>query len=60
MPASSDLYFPPEDSAFEVEHMPNATLRVCQSDWGHFAGDPRGTSPDIELVDAALRELLAS
>ena len=28
MPASTDLYFPPEDSEIEVAHMPNAELRV--------------------------------
>jgi homoserine O-acetyltransferase/O-succinyltransferase len=60
MPASTDLYFPPKDSEYEVKHMPNAELRVCQSDWGHFAGDPRGTSPDIAFVDKAIKELLAS
>jgi homoserine O-acetyltransferase/O-succinyltransferase len=59
MPASSDLYFPPEDSAFEVENMPNAELRVVGTYWGHFAGGP-GTSPDdIVTLDAALKELLA-
>ena len=59
MPASSDLYFPPEDSEYEVKHMPNAELRVCKTDWGHFAGGP-GTSPeDIKFLDAALKELLA-
>jgi homoserine O-acetyltransferase/O-succinyltransferase len=59
MPGSSDLYFPPADSEYEVKHMPNAELRVCETDWGHFGGDPRGTSPDIKVVDDALRELLA-
>jgi homoserine O-acetyltransferase/O-succinyltransferase len=60
MPASSDLYFPPEDSEYEVAHMPNAELRVCKTDWGHFAGGP-GTSPeDIKFLDAALKELLAA
>jgi homoserine O-acetyltransferase len=60
MPASSDLYFPPEDNAIEVSHMPNAELRVVDTVWGHFAGGP-GTSPaDIKVLDAALRELLAS
>ena len=58
MPASSDLYFPPEDSEYEVKHMPNAELRVCKTDWGHFGGDPRGTSPDIVQVDTAIKELL--
>jgi len=48
MPASTDLYFPPEDNVFEVAHMPHAELRVVDTVWGHFAGGP-GTSPaDIE------------
>ncbi|VTZ51445.1 Hydrolase alpha/beta [Methylocella tundrae] len=60
MPSKTDLYFPPEDNAFEVAHMPNAELRVIDSIWGHFAGGP-GTSPaDVKTLDAALRELLAS
>ena len=60
MPAKTDLYFPPEDNALEVKHMPNARLQVVDTVWGHFAGGP-GTSPeDIKVLDAALRELLAS
>jgi homoserine O-acetyltransferase len=59
MPASTDLYFPPEDNAIEVSHMPNAELRIVETVWGHFAGGP-GTSPaDIKVLDGALRELLA-
>jgi homoserine O-acetyltransferase len=60
MPASTDLYFPPADSEYEVKQMPNAELRIQDTDWGHFGGDPRGTSPDIAQVDAAIKELLAS
>ena len=48
MPASTDLYFPPEDSEFEVKHMPNAELRVVETDWGHFGGGP-GTSPTFAV-----------
>ncbi|MEO8627560.1 MAG: alpha/beta fold hydrolase [Betaproteobacteria bacterium] len=60
MPASTDLYFPPEDSEYEVAHMPNAELRTVKSVWGHFAGGP-GTSPeDVKTLDKALVELLAS
>ena len=60
MPASTELYFPPEDSANEVSRMPNAELRTVETYWGHFAGGP-GTSPaDIEVIDAALKELLES
>ena len=60
MPASTDLYFPPEDNAIEARLMPNAELRVVETFWGHFAGG-HGTSPDdIAVLDAALKELLAS
>ena len=60
MPASTDLYFPPEVNAFEVRDMPNAELRIVHFDWGHFAGGP-GTSPDdIAVLESALVELLAS
>jgi homoserine O-acetyltransferase len=60
MPGQTDLYFPPEDSEFEVAHMPNATLIPVPSIWGHFAGGP-GTNPaDVEFIDNKLKELLAS
>lgn len=60
MPGRTDLYFPPEDSRFEVAHMPNATLIPIDSVWGHFAGGP-GTNPvDVAFLDAKLKELLAS
>jgi homoserine O-acetyltransferase len=59
MPGKTDLYFPPEDSEYEVEHLRNAELRTIPSDWGHYAGggrDPKATA----MIDAALRELLES
>ncbi len=60
MPGRTDLYFPPEDSEFEVAHMPNAQLVPIESVWGHFAGGP-GTNPvDVSFIDARLKELLAS
>ncbi|NBN79867.1 alpha/beta fold hydrolase [Microvirga tunisiensis] len=60
MPGRTDLYFPPEDSEFEVAHMPNAKLIVFESVWGHFAGGP-GTSPvDVKFLDEKLKELLNS
>lgn len=59
MPARTDLYFPPEDNAIEVAHMPNAELRVVETIWGHFAGSPRLCRADFEALDGALRELLA-
>jgi homoserine O-acetyltransferase len=60
MPGHTDLYFPPEDSKFEVANMPNAKFIEFASIWGHFAGGP-GTSPeDVKFLDAKLKELLAS
>jgi homoserine O-acetyltransferase/O-succinyltransferase len=59
MPAEKDLYFPPEDNAWEVERMPNAELRVIPGVWGHFAGG--GQNPvDTAFIDAGLKELLAA
>lgn len=59
LPGSTDLYFPPEDSRHEVEHMKSAQLRIIPSIWGHQAG--RGLAPaDASFVDHALRDLLAS
>jgi homoserine O-acetyltransferase len=59
MPCRTDLYFPPEDSAIEVEHLPHAELRVIPSVWGHMAGG--GINPDdARFIDMALKELLAA
>jgi len=60
MPGSTDLYFPPEDNAYEVARMPHAELRPIQSILGHGAGGRSGRSLEDEaFVDAALKELLA-
>jgi homoserine O-acetyltransferase len=60
MPSSSDLYFTVEDARHEASLMPNAELRVLESDWGHCAGGP-GRNPDaMAQVFSAMRELLQS
>ena len=57
MPAEKDLYFPPEDNAWEVERMSDAELRVIPGVWGHFAGG--GVNPaDTAFIDQGLRDLL--
>ena len=59
MPGQTDLYFPPEDSEFEVANMPNAKFIPIPSIWGHFAGGP-GTNPDdVKFLDNKVKELLA-
>ena len=56
--SSSDLYFPPEDNAIEVRHMPNAELRVFESAWGHCVANP-GNEPEFaDFLDGCVRELL--
>lgn len=58
LPSATDLYFPPEDSTYEVQHIPGATLRVIPSIWGHGAG--AGPNPtDAAFVDGSLKEWLA-
>ncbi|EJJ26706.1 alpha/beta fold hydrolase [Rhizobium sp. CF142] len=58
MPCRSDLYFPPEDSAGEVERMPEAELRVLPSIGGHRAGGPNSDPADIAFVERAIADLL--
>jgi homoserine O-acetyltransferase len=60
MPGETDLYFPPEDSQFEVKHMPNAAFIPFRSIWGHFAGGPGTSVEDVKFLDGKLKELLAS
>lgn len=59
MPGQTDLYFPPEDSAYEVAHMPSAELRPIPSLWGHYAGGGRDAAA-TRFIDSALAELLES
>lgn len=54
VPCRTDLYFPPEDSEFEVQHIPNAKLFVLESVWGHFAGGPGVNPEDVQQLDKAI------
>ena len=58
MPCSQDLYFRPEDNIFEINHMPNAELRVYDSPWGHCVANP-GNDPMFEAeLDKGICDLL--
>ena len=60
VPSTTDLYFPPEDNAIEVRHMPNAELRPYASDWGHCAATPsRKDGAFMRFLDGCVSELLA-
>ncbi len=58
MPCTHDLYFPPEDNAFEARHIPNAELRPYDSAWGHCAANPGNDSGFEAALDEGIRELL--
>ncbi len=60
VPCTTDLYFPPEDNAIEVRHMPNADLRPFNSSWGHCVASPgREGSDFLRVLDTYVSELLA-
>ncbi|KAF7315173.1 AB hydrolase-1 domain-containing protein [Mycena indigotica] len=59
MPARTDMYFPPEDSQFEVQHLNNGRLRVIESIWGHLAGGGGGTKEDEEFIKKEVAEFLS-
>jgi homoserine O-acetyltransferase len=57
-PGEKDLYFPPEDMAWEVRRVPNAELRTIPGPWGHFS--EVGIDPACnEFLGNSIRMLLA-
>ncbi|MCJ1410983.1 hypothetical protein MMC19_005071 [Ptychographa xylographoides] len=61
LPSNTDLYFPPEDSAYEVASMKPGIGRmdVFPSIWGHWAGGPGDSEDDLKWLDDHLRKLFA-
>ena len=59
MPARTDLYFPPEDSALEVAALSQGELRVIETDGGHCAGGPDRNRSATVLIENTLTELLS-
>ncbi|KAK5089633.1 hypothetical protein LTR70_006556 [Exophiala xenobiotica] len=61
LPSRTDLYFPPEDSEYEVKCMCPGVgeLNVYPSIWGHWAGGPPGNMEDVKWLDERLAKLLA-
>lgn len=57
MPGSSDLFFPAEDNAFEVQHMPNAVYQPIESKWGHCFGIGENEQDSI-VIDGYLKKFL--
>jgi len=59
MPATTDLYFTPEDCRAEADALANAEYRPIVSIWGHRAGNPSQSSAEAATIRTAVRELLA-
>ncbi|MEB3357636.1 MAG: alpha/beta fold hydrolase [Synechococcales bacterium] len=58
MPATTDLYFTPEDCAAEAAMMPQAAYHPIPSIWGHRAGNPYQNPEDEAFIRTAVRQLL--
>jgi len=58
MPARTDMYFPPEDSEFEVEHLKNGELKVIETVYGHVAGGGSGTTDDSKFISEHVAKLI--
>lgn len=58
MPATTDLYFTPEDCEAEAELIANSTYKPIDSIWGHRAGNPYQNKDDEEFIQQAVAALL--
>jgi len=54
-----DLYFPPDDLAWEAARIPGARMTVLESDLGHRAGNPRDAPTEQAAIRAAVDALCA-
>lgn len=57
MPGSTDLFFPPQDNAYEASLMPNAVFQPIESKWGHCFGIG-ANDPDSLVIDNYLKQFL--
>ena len=60
IPCSDDLYFPPEDNEREARYMPNVSLELFKSAWGHCAGSPGKNRQFRYFLDQRISHLLKS
>ncbi|KAJ8131285.1 hypothetical protein O1611_g2339 [Lasiodiplodia mahajangana] len=59
LPGKTDLYFPPEDSEYEVACMSPGVGKCVAfpSIWGHWAGGPGNSKEDVKWLNEKLRVL---
>ncbi len=60
MPATTDLYFTPDDCEAEAAMISNATYKPIPSIWGHRAGNPYQNAADEAFIRQAVAALLQS
>ncbi|EPS25515.1 hypothetical protein PDE_00448 [Penicillium oxalicum 114-2] len=62
LPCKTDLYFPPEDSEYEVACMTPGVgkLEIFPSIWGHWAGGPGDSKKDVAWLDKQMGEFFAA
>ena len=58
MPATTDLYFTPDDCEAEAELISNSNYAPIPSIWGHRAGNPYQNPEDEEFIRQRIRQLL--
>ncbi|KAM3450196.1 hypothetical protein MY3296_006305 [Beauveria thailandica] len=60
LPGKTDLYFPPEDSEYEVKCMSEGRGKCIPfpSIWGHWAGGPGSNPEDVKWLDDKLKAFL--
>lgn len=58
IPCTQDLYFPPEDNAFEARYIQNVELRPYDSPWGHCVANPGNDLGFEKALDRAIHDLL--
>jgi homoserine O-acetyltransferase len=59
MPATTDLYFTPQDCAAEARLIPQAEYLPIPSIWGHRAGNPYQNPEDESFIRSAIQKFLA-
>jgi homoserine O-acetyltransferase len=59
IPCTTDLYFPPQDNAFEARLMPNALLRPYESPWGHCVATPGRDPAFMAFLNECATQLLS-
>jgi homoserine O-acetyltransferase/O-succinyltransferase len=60
MPATTDLYFTPDDCAAEAALISNAQCQPIPSIWGHRAGNPYQNPEDAAFIRSQIQVLLAT